>query len=123
MKETELWKNTNTSSTFVAQTIILSQDIDNFDYLKINYKPMANSDAHPESSIIISVTDFKKCTEKGKIIHPGFFIGMWYSDNNVQVRVTSYIDSTHIKFDLARATDAVYSTNARVIPKYVYGMK
>jgi hypothetical protein len=55
LKETTLWTNPNTSNVFAAQTVVLSQSMKNFKYIKIYYNYYDN---YPEGALIIPVDDF-----------------------------------------------------------------
>lgn len=58
MSETTLWTNPNPTSSFASQPITLSQDVNNFDYIKISYRGGISNDN--SMSIIVSIADYNK---------------------------------------------------------------
>lgn len=61
--ETTLWTNNAPTSNFAGQTISLSSDIDNFDYIKVNYRYITSSTA--EYSVLASVSELKTYSGNG----------------------------------------------------------
>lgn len=55
--ETTLWTNNSPTSNFSAQTVTLSQDIDNFTYLRVYFRPSTTNTT--EASVMVPVSDFK----------------------------------------------------------------
>ena len=63
LKETVLWTNSAPTSTFAGQTVTLSSDIDNFDYIKVNYRYITSSTV--EYSVLASVSELKTYSGNG----------------------------------------------------------
>lgn len=122
--ETTLWTNSSptASSGFAAQTITLSQSVDNFDYIGIKYATY-NTKTTTDSAIatnIRSVADFKKSAETA--YYPSFLLGYYGSSTRYQRRV-KYVSTTQIGFTASQVANASGTDNKSNIPLYVYGLK
>ena len=101
--ETTLWTNNAPTSAFAAQTITLSDSIDNYDYIKISavYSTASNTLA----TAMMSVADFKNCTDyaTGKGI-PQFAVCLNDGSGTpiARIRRCSYLSSTQVKIDAGR---------------------
>lgn len=71
VQETVLWTNSSPTTNFSSQTITLSEDIDNFEYLKI--KALGSTTNNLEINIYISVEDFKKGGNSGAVAGPALY--------------------------------------------------
>lgn len=117
--ETVLWTNPSPSSTFAAQTVTLSESIDNFDYIAISY---CQSTSYPiPSKIIYSVSDFKKSIQTAT---NDPIVGLCVSDtSNSYGRKAYYVNSTTIGFTLGYRWNSAYSTNNAANPISIIGIK
>ena len=127
MTETVLWTNPSTSSDFAYQEVNLSQDIDNFDYLKFEYQ---NSTATiTKSSVLISVSEFKQTSvsvPQKACFHLGWAGGtatsislMWRPVG--YVNDTKVIIGTCILTSMTSLGNQIY--NLACIPTKIYGVK
>lgn len=107
--ETTLFETSVTSQA--AQDITLSDDIDNYKYLKFYTKTLAN----PEVIIgnIVEVSDFKKCTAVANS-KPYFVVGAYTGTTYSSARRVKYIDNTTIRLD----TSYVFNSAAGAQPTH-----
>ena len=115
LKETILWTNPSPTSTFARQTINLSQDINNFDYLKI--KALGSTTNNLEISIYISVDDFKKGGSTGSVAGPALYGA---NTGGTARRAIYYSSSTTILVDYAEGGNTQYNNIA--IPLQIIGL-
>lgn len=120
LSETVLWTNPDTSVDFGAQVVTLSDSLDNYSYIKINYR--YNKGSGTESiSIIISVDDFKKTS-----VRPGHKCSITVLDNTYwYTRYYWYTSSTTVQIYPCYRTSSngMTQTNNVVIPNYISGLK
>ena len=129
-EETLLWENPNPTSNFAQQAVTLSDDINNYDYISVEYK--SSKPATIASKVIIPVNDFKAysgTTASASDGNKGFrwFIGSRYQDGSNTygyVRYVSYTSDTSITitngYALGTTTTSVQTV---VIPYKIYGVK
>lgn len=118
LKETTLWTNSSPTSNFAAQTITLSQDIDNYDYLKIAYR--LSTSASTELSLIISVQDFKNTADaNGK----GVITLNSKSSNVIYARLIYYASDTSVFATVAYKIGSSGNSQAYSIPTKISGLK
>ena len=118
MSETVLWTNSNPSSAFASQSISLSDDISNYEYIKIEYKRNA-TDANTVS-MMMSVADFltPQGTSNVKILG----IHSVYANGNF-CRMLTYSSGTSLSFGVAYQCNAAYNQNSASVPIKVIGVK
>ncbi len=121
--ETTLWTNSSPTSSFDAQTVTLSQSMANFTYLKIKFASSTSyySDSYC-SSIIVSVTDFKKSTEAQWKPIVGLVTKIQSSGGN-RCRRAFYSSNTQVEFSAANQISGTTTTNTSCIPISIVGMK
>lgn len=92
LTETTLWTNSSPSSAQTNTTISLSNNINNYDYLRIYWK--RDTSTNEDISVMVSVDDFKKT--KGDGIQLAFGGGQGYVGYISLSRVMAYTDATTI---------------------------
>lgn len=114
--ETVLWTNPSPTSTFAAQTVTLSDSIENYKYIKVSYRVSNSNDA--SNSVIMSVEDLKNTDTFGTANSRYGSI----SGNQYKVRDYYYIDSTNIAFTAGYQINAVATDNNSCIPIEITGL-
>jgi hypothetical protein len=106
MTETTLWTNSSPTSAFVSQDVTLSQDIDNFDYLKITVR--ASTTTSTSIGVIISVSDFKKTVTTGQGVSFGICGG---NSGSHARRAVAYSSDTKVWFSAALSGNSTYNNS------------
>ena len=117
--ETTLWENSSPTSSMTAQTITLSDDITNYDYLKVEYRQTTSVDTR--STLVFTVNDFiinGVYTE----VSPKFTLGLRGSSAN-QARPICYATNTTIYLQNCYAIGATNSASVSCIPLKISGVK
>lgn len=117
--ETTLWTNSSPTSNFSGQNISLSDDIDNYDWLKIKYR-WSTSDS-TESSTIVEVSEFKKSSSSNDTLRPWNIGGRFGSTG--YLRMPYYVSDTQINIPNCCPYNTNSTNNGRVIPTKVIGIK
>lgn len=120
--ETSLWTNQSPTSNFAAQTVTLSDSIDNYKYIAIKYA--FNGQLQTESyvsTMIAAVDDVKKWGYNTGAHHAVDAIGVQNSTNYTYTRACFYISSTSIRFADCYQTGST-SNNAIAIPLEILGL-
>ena len=116
MTETTLWTNSSPTSSFASQTVTLSQDMDNFSYLKITVRASTTSDKR--IGVIISVSDFKNTVTSGQ----GASLGICGGNSGTHARrAVAYTSDTQVWFSNAASSGTSYNNTA--IPVSISGLK
>lgn len=123
--ETILWANPSPSSDFATQTVTLSDDINNYDYLKVSYKNSTTYEGvNDPYSVLISVSDFKTSATGNSTRHNAFtFGGLYAPTNTVWTRFLFYDTDTTAKFGGCTQIGSTGSTNNNAIPLQIVGIK
>lgn len=121
-QETVLWTNSSPSSNFGWQEVTLSSDIDDFDYIKFDYK--ANTEVSNKISIVVSVTELKTTSNTTN----SYAIGLdayRQSSGNVYIMDRSLyrVNDTTIHFNPCRTVNATQTNDAWCIPTAIIGIK
>ena len=119
---TTLWSNNSPTSNFPASgntiTVTLSDDIDNYEYIKIKAR-RGTSDA-TEYAVIYSVEDFKKLNNATGA-SAGALAYNYNSSNSV--RIFYYTSNTSVTFELNKAVNATGTARTGAIPLEIIGLK
>ena len=118
--ESTLWTNSTPTSGFSAQTLSLSQDIDNFKYLKFVYGYSTTYNTE-HLSFLISVDDFKKCLSNNDRSY-GLCLTSRNSGNNF-TRICFWVSDTSLSISNCYQFAGTSSNNNLVIPVQIIGMK
>ena len=121
LKETVLWTNPAPTSAFASQTVTLSDDINNYDYLKFILRRYT-TDAR-EAEVIFSVAKFKEYyTANGNFTGA---VRAYYlsSTGSVLDRGIVYNSDTSIKFGDSTQIGGTSVDNATLLPQKIIGVK
>lgn len=102
--ETSLWTNSSPSSDFAAQTVTLSDSIDNYKYIKIKYVFSSSyNTGNYLSDYIISVDDLKKVVypETSGTARLNYTIARVNTSNTASYRTFYYVSNDSIRFGSA----------------------
>lgn len=116
--ETSLWTNSAPTSTFASQDVTLSDDINNYKYLKFTYR--VTTSVADSLNYIISVSDFKKSVHNTSVHNCVF--GLSTDDSSAHTRRVYYKTDTTVNFNNAYQLNAAASNNATVIPLEILGL-
>lgn len=119
LKEISLWTNSAPTSSFAAQTVTLSQSIENFDYIKIKYK--YGTSVNTTLSSIYSVEDFKQSIEGGS--HNICLMGI-LTPSTAYARILYYVSATSVKISAYYGVGTAFSGGIdSAIPLEIIGLK
>ena len=123
MSETTLWTNSNTSASFGATDVTLSESIQNYTYIKINvaFGNAAAGQLDNTWSNFMPVTDFVKATESGSIGRPCFTVTEVTQANALRRRNVLYKSDTTVGF--AQCYEGSTAKNQQLIPLSIVGCK
>lgn len=116
MSETVLWTNSSPTSSFSAQAVTLSDDMNNYTYLKVCWR-MSTSDS-TSMYILIPVAEFVSYTNDNNP-YPAFTARI----TSIYVRRTYYISDTSMQIISAYQMGGTPINNNYVIPTEIYGVK
>lgn len=111
--ETSLWTNNAPTSGFANQTVTLSADMNNYDYLKIKYRISTTNSR--EKSELIPPTEFDT-TNDGR-----FALGGTASTNYARLLVK--VSGTQITISDCKQFGGTTTTNTNLIPTSIVGCK
>lgn len=122
--ETVLWQNPSPSSDFAAQTVTLSDDINNYDYLKVSYVNYnASAGTNDPYNIYISVSDFKTSRYGDSTRHNTFtFGGLYVPSNNWYTRQMVYNTDTSVKFGACTQVGGTAVSGNNSVPLQIVGI-
>lgn len=120
---TELWRNSNTSSSFSAQTITLSQSFKDFDYVLILSK--SGTSLNGSGEILISKDDLGASlsdTSGRQVCTITAYVGnsMFYSRT---IQNDRDYNGNRLIISSAQRIGASGTNNAYIIPWFIYGGK
>lgn len=121
LHETTLWTNSSPSSNYASDTVTLSSDIDNFDYIEVEFKSHKSQSSTQKT--LMSVADFKLAKNSGFASQytPRLAIGGSYNNNaTVALRGVAYESDTQLIFGTCRA--GTTTKNDYAIPVRVIGV-
>ena len=117
MTETTLWTNASPTTAFNEQDITISDDMNNYDYLKItvNYN---NTSSTTLMDFYVKVADFKTMTGAG---HFSFPAGLIHTNSVFYFRPFTYTSDTKVHAGLTRYGSS--TSGAALIPVEIKGLK
>lgn len=118
MSETVLWTNASPTSTFNSQTVTLSDDINNYDYIKITYR--ASTTLTSTLSIMLSLEEWLKTTNATGVCYPAIAVRI---NSVVYARRVSHNTDTDVIFASAIRMNASGANQDYIIPTEVIGLK
>lgn len=120
-KETSLWTNPNPSSSYSNGTVTLSDDIDNYDYIKFTYKPWTTSSQIMSS--LYPLSDVKLSVSGNSTTHSVMSMICNLTDNSNFARRVYYASDTSITFNASYQINASNSSANTNIPQQIIGCK
>lgn len=120
MTEVVLWTNPSPTADFGEQTITLSDDIDNFDFIEFAYKPDKSQSDDQIVKELISPTDLKQSVLTDGA--PVFAISSQAS-GYTHARPITYVSNTSLKFGESRTIGAAGRRNFTSFPISISGIK
>ncbi len=121
---TTLWSNDSPTSNFptsgTTKTVTLSDDIDNYEYIKIRVR--RNVTKADEYSVIYSVEDFKKLNTASADSFIGA-VGHYNTAASHTVRQFYCVSNTSVTFEIAYAVNSTGSSASAEIPIEIIGLK
>lgn len=122
-KETSLWTNSAPTSGFAGQEVTLSDSIDNYKYIKINYAYAASYNTGKcNTSIIVSVDDFKKMTYNTSDRHNIGSLSVQNQANVAYNRILFYVSNTTVRFGTCYQQGTNTASNTNNIPLEILGL-
>ena len=115
LEETTLWTNSSPTSSFAGQAVALSDDITNYDYIRVYWR--YNTTDATEVSVLMSVSDFQESATSGK---PNMAIGVRTSSPTK--RGVNYSSNTSVGFASA-VNDVGNVSNGNANPTKITGCK
>lgn len=120
--ETSLWTNPSPSSTFDAQTVTLSDSIDNYKYIAIRYKFTAGTSDADYTTHIVSPSDIAKSIPTSGINTDTVTLGGKTRANYNYSRIVHYVSSTSLSFTIGYGTNFAGTSNNIAIPLEILGL-
>ena len=120
LEETVLWTNPSQSTNFSAQTLTLSDDIDNYDFIKLTWK--SSTTVSIEADVYWEVSDVKNFSEVNDEPQ-GAICSKAPSGSYRYARRIYYVSDTQLGISGCSVIGAASSNEALVIPVKVSGMK
>lgn len=118
-QETSLWTNSSPTSSFAAQTVTLSDDVDNYDFIKVVMRA-STSDATIISETI-PVAQFKQSSESAASgVRGGLSARV---SSKTCVRSFYYSDDTTIGFTAGYQLNSTTANSSSCIPTEILGIK
>lgn len=117
LSETLLWSNSSPSSNFAGQTITLSQDYANFEYLKVNYTVNKGGTVY---SILYDINLVKDAD--GTANHPYITIS-GFNGASALGRRGQVVATNQIKWQGAAGIGGTTTSTSYLIPTAIYGLK
>ena len=120
--ETTLWENSTPTSSFAGQTVTLSDNMDNYDFLKFCFN-RSTTNTTDKCEIIYSVDEFKKFTAAAN--HFNGATAFYPTDGTARLyaRAYKYISNTQVAFENMYQMSGTVSDNGAGIPTKIIGMK
>lgn len=119
--EKVLWSNPSPSANFAAQTVTLSDDINNYDYICIDYI-VNKENPNISSRIIYPVDDFKTYLLNNGTLHIFGALNIEDANNNSYSRIVYYQNDTTIGFTSIFGVNKAYSTTNGANPLQILGL-
>ena len=122
MEETTLWTNPDPSINFTAQAVTLSDDINNYDFLKVTYA-FYKTNLNKTAEVIYSIDEVKKLAAAAGNFKGATAFYNSGSTGTVYSRSFSYTSNTELYFYNMQQINGTGSDNGNGIPLKISGMK
>lgn len=116
LKETVLWTNPNTGAANSTINVTLSDDIDNYDFIKFSWKPQSSTPDSESMNILVTPSDLKKSTNATN--QPSICL-----TTTAQARYVQYLTNTTLFINAAWNIHASGSNNNNAIPLSISGVR
>lgn len=124
MNETILWSNSNPTTNFSAQSITLSDDIDNYDFIGVRYYyNITYNTGDCVSEFLARVSDVKKWTYNTNTRHNAGSFAIQDNGNTVYERTIMYESDTQLRFGSAIQVPGSTQSNGTCLPINIIGYK
>ena len=127
LTETVLWTNASPTSAFAAQVVTLSDDMNNYTYLKFEYRHSTTNSNLYEIIVPVDLYKTSLTPDSGNTTHyiPSMSVmnGGQYAFANIYARVIPYKTDTSIEISSARSLSGATLALTNVIPTRIIGMK
>lgn len=122
--ETVLWTNPSPTANFGKQSVTLSDDINNYDYIVVEYIYSRSSTIDTEKSkSIMSITDFKEGGVGTSVSRTCMALGIINGSNASYTRQVWYQDDTTIQISACYAMTSTTQANGNAVPLQIIGIK
>ena len=122
LQETVLWTNSSPTSSFANQVVTLSDDIDNYDYIKFYFRVSTSYSA--TQNVMAPVSDFKNMTDATT---SNSFVSLSspneYTGSYRMVRRLNYVSATSVRINTSVRTNGQGSDDTLIIPTAISGLK
>lgn len=122
LQETVLWTNSSPTSSFANQVVTLSDDINNYDYIKFYFR-VSTSNGNSQN-VIASVKDFKNLTDATT---SNSFVSLSspneYTGSYRMVRRLNYVSATSVRINTSVRANGQGSDDTLIIPIAICGLK
>lgn len=119
-----IWTNPSPTSSFSKQAVDLSDNINNYDYIAVEFKYSTSTVTEMEiSKSIMSVADFKKGVYESSVARNCMAYGILNSSDAPYTRQVRYLSDVSIQFSSCVAMNSTTAANSNAIPLRVIGLK
>ena len=123
MSETTLWTNNAPTSNFNAQNVTISDDIDNYSYIGIEYE-FSTALTTLTNKVFFPVDLFKTYRFNNSTQHAFGIFGMQNDTGNyMYARVAYYVSDTSVGFSSGYGVNRAYENTSSMIPLKIIGLK
>lgn len=120
--DTTLWTNSAPTSSYSGGDVTLSQSIENFDLIGIEY--LNYTGGSTTGRIMIDIASFRKCVSGAANNNVRFTMGTrWSGYSNNYVRMLYYVSDTQASFTDCTRVGASGTGNGFCIPQKIVGIK
>lgn len=122
--ETVLWTNPSPTAEFGKKSVTLSDDINNYDYIAVEYIYSKSSvDETEKSKSIMSVADFKEGGIGTSVSRTCMALGIINASNSSFTRQVWYQNDTTIQISACYAMTNTTIANGNAVPLQIIGIK
>ena len=122
MEETVLWTNLSPTSSFAGQTVTISDDMNNYDYIAVKYA-YSTAEINNVATCMFSVKDFKNGVQTTSYTRDMMLLGIINASNQPFGRGVYYSSDTAVNFGGCYRLNNATTANNNAIPLYVFGIK
>jgi len=121
--ETVLWTNPDTSATFTAQNVTLSESMGNYKYIGIRFAyGTSYKTGEYISTLLETVADFRKFGYSTSVRRNGTAICISDANNKAYERMCMYISDTSVRFGTCYQAASSTQANGNAIPLEILGV-